>query len=100
MGDTVDFLSADKHKIFLKVDSIILEMCRQECPKYSKQQLCNIFAISQGNIKDGVEILSADKHQRYLQTSTIILGVCGQAFLRIGNIILGVCGKACLNYPN
>ena len=95
MGDKADFLSADKHEIFRKVDSIILGVCRQECPKYPKQQL----VILKENIKDGVEILPADKHQRFLQTGTIILGVCGQAFLRIGNIILGVCGQACLNYP-
>ena len=48
MGDVVDFLPADKHKIFLQDDSIFLGVSSQACPKYPKQQVCNIFAISQG----------------------------------------------------
>ena len=42
------FLSADKHKSFLQVDSITLIVGSQACPKYPKQQIYNIFAISQG----------------------------------------------------
>ena len=48
MGDDVDFLPADKHESFLQDDSITLSVCSQECPKPSKQQVRNIFAISQG----------------------------------------------------
>ena len=44
----VDFLSADKHKTYLQVDIITLEVRIQACPKEPKQQLYNIFAISQG----------------------------------------------------
>ena len=36
MGDEVDFLSADKHKSFLQVHSITLDVCSQACPKYQK----------------------------------------------------------------
>ena len=46
MGDEIDFLPADKQESFLQVDSITLGVCSQACPKYPKQQVCNIFAIS------------------------------------------------------
>ena len=48
IGYEIDFLPADKHEHFLQIDSIILGLHGQACPKHSKQQLCNIFAISQG----------------------------------------------------
>ena len=41
----IDFLPADKHRIFLQIDSITLSVHGQACPKYSKQQLYNIFRI-------------------------------------------------------
>ena len=40
-------LHADKHRSFLQVDTIILGMRNQACPKYQEKQVCNIFAISQ-----------------------------------------------------
>ena len=46
-GGEVDFLPADKHKDFLEVDSITLGVHSKVCPKYLKQQVYNIFAISQ-----------------------------------------------------
>ena len=63
LGDAVNFLPVDKHGNFLQVDIIILDVCIQVCPKYPKQQVCNIFPIYQGKI------------------DTIILGACGQACL-------------------
>ena len=47
MGDEVAFLPGDKHKGFLQVDSIILCVQSQTCPKYPKNQAGNIFPISQ-----------------------------------------------------
>ena len=47
MGDEVDFLPADKHKRFLQDDIITLGVCCQACPKHPKQQVCNIFGISE-----------------------------------------------------
>ena len=41
------FLPADNHKSFLQDDCIILCVHSQVCPKYLKQQVCNISAISQ-----------------------------------------------------
>ena len=52
MGDEVDFLPADKHKCFLQDDSIALGVHSQSSPKYPKQQVCNIFVISQGKHKE------------------------------------------------
>ena len=51
MGYEIDFLPADKHKTFLQIDSITLGVHGQACPKHSKQQLYNTFAISQGKRK-------------------------------------------------
>ena len=47
MGDEVDFLPADKHESFLQVDSITLDVFYQTCPRYPKEQVCNILPVSQ-----------------------------------------------------
>ena len=47
-GNEVDFLPADKQKTFLQVYSITVGVHSQACPKFPKQQVCNIFTISQG----------------------------------------------------
>ena len=51
----IGFLPADKHKNFLQIDSISLFVHVQACLKYPKQQVYNIFAISQGKHKDEVD---------------------------------------------
>ena len=51
MGYEINFLPADKHNIFLQIDSITLGVHGEACPKHPKQQLYNIFAISQGKHK-------------------------------------------------
>ena len=51
MSYEIDFLPADKHKNFLQIDTITLGVHGQACSKHPKQQLCNIFAISQGKGK-------------------------------------------------
>ena len=45
-GDEVDFMPADKHESFQQDDIITLGVHSQVCPKYLKQQICNIVAIS------------------------------------------------------
>ena len=47
MAYEIDFLPADKKK-FLQIDSITLVVHSQAYPKYPKQQVYNVFAISQG----------------------------------------------------
>ena len=51
MDYEIHFLPADKHKSFLQIDSITLGVHGQACPKHPKQQLYNIFVISQGKRK-------------------------------------------------
>ena len=48
MGDEVDFLQADKHESFPQGGNITLAVHSQACPKYPKQHIYSIFAISQG----------------------------------------------------
>ena len=52
VGHDDDFLHADKHESFLQVDSITYSVRNQAYPKYSKQQVDNVFTISQGK-RDG-----------------------------------------------
>ena len=60
-------------KVFYKLIVSLWVCVARHAQKYPKQQLCNIFAISQGK-HDGVEFLSAGK-QIFLWIGTIILGV-------------------------
>ena len=48
MGYEIDFLPADKNKNSLQIDSITLRVHGPASPKNPKQQLYNIFVISQG----------------------------------------------------
>ena len=49
MGVEVEFLPADKRESFLQVDdSITLVVHCLASAKFRKQQVCNIFVISQG----------------------------------------------------
>ena len=41
------FWHADKHRSLLQVDTIMLGVCNQACIKYPKQQVYNIFVVSQ-----------------------------------------------------
>ena len=53
MRDEAEFLPADKHKSFLQGGTITLGVISQTSPKYEKQPVCNIFAISQGKHEGG-----------------------------------------------
>ena len=76
MGCEIDFMPADKHKNFLQIDSITLDVHIHACPKYLGQEVYNIFAISQEKCKRWSRILPADNCQKFLQSDTIILDVC------------------------
>ena len=78
VGDGFDFFPADKHKLFLKIDSTTLRVRSQACRKYPEYQVCKIFAISHKKREDEVHFLPAYKHQRFLQMDTIILGMYDQ----------------------
>ena len=47
MGSEVDFVPANEHESFLQVDNVTLGFRIQACPKHPKQQVYNIFVISQ-----------------------------------------------------
>ena len=51
-GMKLIFLSADKCESFLQVDSISLGVHGQACPKYPRQQVYNVFAVSQGKSEE------------------------------------------------
>ena len=84
MGYEIYFLPANKHKTFIQIDSITLGVHGHACPKHPKQQLYNIFAISQGKCKGWSWFFPADNCQTFLQSDTVIFDACGQT---------------CLNYP-
>ena len=48
IGEEVEFLPSDKYESLLQDDIFTLSVCSQTRSKYPKQQICNIFAISQG----------------------------------------------------
>ena len=49
VGCEVDFLRVDKNQSFLQVDTVIID---PEFSKYSKQQVCNIFTVSQKKVRN------------------------------------------------
>ena len=69
MGDEVEFSPADKHKSFLQDGSITLRVISQTSPKYQKQSVYNIFAISQWKHESEVDFLAAGKCWRFFQNS-------------------------------
>ena len=85
MGYEIDFLPAGKHKNVPQIDIIILCVHSQACPKHPKQLVYNIFAISQGNVKDEVDFC---------------LLIIVKGFLKVTyTIILDARGQGCPNYP-
>ena len=79
MGDEVEFLPADKHKSFVQDGSVTLGVSSQTGPKYQKQPVYNIFAISQGKHEGWSWFFAYWQMLKVFQIDTIILGVCGQA---------------------
>ena len=47
----LNLLAADKRKSLPQIENKIFGVHSQTCPKYPKQQVYNIFAISQGKHK-------------------------------------------------
>ena len=83
-GMKLIFLPTDKHKNVLQIDSTTLVVHSRACSKCLKQQVYNIFALSQGKHKGWSWFSPVDICRRFLQSDTIILKVCSQA---------------CSNYP-
>ena len=85
MGDEIDFLPTYKQNNFLKLTvSLWVCMLTKACQKYPKQQVYNIFEITQGKCKGWSSFSPAHNYQRFIPSDTIILDVCH---------------KVCPNYP-
>ena len=74
------FLSEDKCRSFLHVDSITLSVCSPAYWKYRFNKLVISMQYLKQNVNDEVDFLSENKHQSFLQIDTIILEVCAQAY--------------------
>ena len=61
------FLHADAHESFLYVDTMIFDKDGQASLKFPKQHVCNVFAISQKEVRDEVDFWYADKRQSFLR---------------------------------
>ena len=66
MHDEVYFWHVDKYQSFPLVDTIILGVHSQTCPKYRKEKVCIPFQYLHKNVGDEVDFLSADKHKIFL----------------------------------
>ena len=78
VNDELYFWHAEKHRSFLKVDTIILVMYNKTCPIYPKQ-VCISLQCLQKSMGYEIDFLPADKHRLFLQIDSITLGVHGQA---------------------
>ena len=71
VNDEIDFLPADKHQRFLKIDTIILGVCDQACPNTE-----NKFSVSLQYLKKNVShvcyFLLTNKYEILGQTDTVI----------------------------
>ena len=64
----IDFVHADKHVSFLQSDVIIFDGDGQAFSKFPKQQVCNVFTISQKKKKEAeVDFLDAEFHKSLFQ---------------------------------
>ena len=55
----------------LQVDTIILGVPSQACPKYPKYEICISLQYLKKNVGDEVDFLLADKHESLLQIGSV-----------------------------
>ena len=67
------FCLAHKYQNFLLVDTIILGICSQACPKYPICKICITLQNLKKNMGDEVAFLPSDKRKSFLQVDSIIL---------------------------
>ena len=72
-------MPSDRHQRFLQIDTIILDVCGQACPKYPEKQVCYLQYLEK-EVNDEADFLHADKHESCLQTDTMIFNGDVQAF--------------------
>ena len=62
MGNEVDFLPADKHKSFLQVDNITLDVQSQSSQSIQNNKFAISLQYLKENLRDEFDFLPADKH--------------------------------------
>ena len=82
MDNEIYFWHADKHWSFFQVDTMILGVNSQTCPKYPKQEVYISLQYLQKSVEDEVYVLPADKHKGLVQVDDITLGVGSRAYLK------------------
>ena len=60
---------------FLQVDNITMGVFNQACPRYPKQQVYNIFAISERKCEEWSWFFAFWQTSRFFQSDAVILGV-------------------------
>ena len=71
--DEVFFLSAEKSRRLLQVDTIILSVCGQTCSNTQKSKFPISLQYRRKEVCDEVDFLHADKHESLLQIDAMIL---------------------------
>ena len=67
--------------MFLRIDTVILDMRGQACPNYPKKKVCYFFLhYLKKEVSDEFDFLHADKCQSFLHIDTMIFNADGQAF--------------------
>ena len=66
VSDEVDFLHTDKHKNFLKIDTMIFDGDGQAFPKFPKLEFAMSLQDLKKEVRDEVDFLHADKHKSVL----------------------------------
>ena len=73
MRDEVDYLHENKPQRFLQVDTIILVVCGQACPKVQNYKLAISLQYLKKEVSNEAEFLRADKYESLLEIRKIIL---------------------------
>ena len=79
MNGEVYFWLADKHRSALQVDTIMLGVRRQACPRTQNKKFALSLQYLQKNVGNEVNFLLAEKRKSFLQVDSTTSGVCNQA---------------------
>ena len=73
MKDELDFFPTDKRQRFLQIFIIILGVCGQACPSYTKNKFAISLQYLKKELSDEVDFLHAIKHGSLLQIDSMTL---------------------------
>ena len=75
MSDEVDFLSADKHKSLLQIDTMILIGIVKDSQSSQNNKFTMSLQYLKKEVRDEVDFWHVDKHQSFLQVDFNTLGI-------------------------